>query len=499
MTFPASSFVDTSTRRRKGNLARATQAARTAGISLVAAAVLSACSLAPKYEEPKLQDVAAFKEAGEWMPAAPADTQPRGEWWHTFGDPKLDDLQQQLHDGSQDLRAAVARFEQARAFSRGARSNLYPTVGAGASAGRARASANAPGSGGAISTGNDFIASLDFAWEIDLFGRLRNAAAAAGDRAQASAADLAAVELALRAELATDYFSLRGADANLQLLEDTVKAYDRAYELTSNRYNGGIAAATDVDQAETQRQNARSQLASVRLQRAQLEHAIAVLLGRPPANFTLEPATLASTPPPFDTGLPSALLLRRPDVASAERAVAAANAEIGVARAAWFPVFTLGGSGGYESTLTSNWFEAPSRFWSAGPAAHVPLLDVGARRALNQQARAGFDEAVANYRKTALVAYQEVEDNLAALRHLADEVAADEAAAASAQRSAYHADRRYASGVADYLEVASTQTAALQAQRSALDARVRRLNAAVGLVRALGGGWSREQSGNPAL
>ena len=467
-------------------------------VALAVSATLSACSLAPKYEVPQTQEVTTFKEAGEWAQAAPADTQSRGDWWKTFGDPKLDDLQQQLRNGSQDLRAAIARFDQARALSVGARSNLFPTLDANASAHRGRSSGNAPGSTG-IATGNDFLASLDFAWEIDLFGRLRNASAAAGDRAQASAADLAAVDLALRAELATDYFSLRGADANLQLLEDTVKAYDHAYDLTKNRYDGGIAAATDVDQAETQRQNARSQLAAVRLERAQLEHAIAVLLGQPPSSFTLETASLASNPPPVDVGLPSALLLRRPDVASAERAVAAANAGIGVARAAWFPVFTLGGSGGYESTQRSSWFDAPSRFWAAGPAAALPLLDVGGRYALNKQARASFEEAVANYRKTALVAYQEVEDNLAALHHLADELAADEAAAASAQRSAYHADRRYASGVADYLEVASTQTAALQAQRSALDARVRRLNAAVGLVRALGGGWGREQLDHPAL
>jgi outer membrane protein, multidrug efflux system len=485
-------------RRPIPDLARATRVVRTAGISLVAAAVLSACSLAPKYETPKTEEVAEFKEAGEWMQAAPADTQSRGEWWRAFGDPKLDELQQQLQNGSQDLRVAVARFEQARAFSRGARSNLFPTLDASASAGRGRTSGTAPASTG-IATGNDFFAALDFAWEIDLFGRLRNAAAAAGDRAQASAADLAAVELALRAELASSYFSLRGADAELRLLEDTVTAYDRAFELTRNRYNGGIAAATDVDQAETQRQNARSQLASVRLQRAQLEHAIAVLLGQTPAHFTLEPATLAGAPPPVSTGLPSALLLRRPDVASAERAVAAANAEIGVARAAWFPVFTLGGTAGFESALSSNWFDAPSRFWSAGPSVAAPLLDFGGRSAANAQARAAYDEAVANYRKSALVAYQEVEDNLAALRHLADELAADEAAAASAQRSAYHADRRYASGVADYLEVASTQTAALQAQRSALEARVRRLNAAVGLVRALGGGWTRDELERPAL
>jgi NodT family efflux transporter outer membrane factor (OMF) lipoprotein len=468
-------------------------------VSVFVATALSACSLAPTYEVPQTQDVTTYKEAGEWAQAAPADTQSRGEWWKSFGDPKLDELQSQLRDGSQDLRAAIARFDQARALSIGARSNLFPAVNANASATRGRTSGNAPGSSG-VATGNDFLASLDFAWEIDLFGRLRNAAKAAGDRAQASAADLAAVELALRAELATDYFSLRGADANLQLLEDTVAAYDRAYTLTKNRFDGGIAAATDVDQAETVRQDARSQLADVRLQRAQLEHAIAVLLGQPASRFSIEPATsLASNPPPIDPGMPSALLLRRPDVASAERAVAAANAEIGVARAAWFPVFTLGGSGGYESTRSASWFDAPSRFWAAGPAAALPLLDVGGRSALNKQARAAFDEAVANYRKTALVAYQEVEDNLAALRHLADELAADEAAAASAQRSAYHADRRYASGVADYIEVTTTHTAALQAQRSALDARVRRLNAAVGLVRALGGGWDREQLDRPAL
>jgi NodT family efflux transporter outer membrane factor (OMF) lipoprotein len=466
---------------------------------LAATTLLSACSLAPKYEKPAVQEVTTYKEAGEWMQATAADATPRGNWWEAFGDPKLNELQQQLREGSYDLRAAIARFEQARALARRARSDVFPTVDAQASGVRARGSANAPTSNGTIATGNDFAAGVNLSWEIDLFGRLRNAARAAGNRAQASAADLAAVDLALRAELATDYFSLRGADAELKLLEDTVAAYDRAYQLTSNRYQGGIAAATDVDQAETQRQNARAQLASVRLQRAQLEHAIAVLLGLPPAGFTLGAAPFVGEPPPIATGLPSALLLRRPDVASAERAVAAANAEVGVARAAWFPVFVLGGSAGYEGTTSSNWFEAPSRFWSAGPSAQVPLLDFGARSAVNRQAAAAYEEAVASYRQTALTAYREVEDNLAALRHLADEVAADEAAAASAQRSAYHADRRYAAGVADYLEVASTQTAALQAQRSALEARVQRMNAAVGLVRALGGGWTPEQLNHPVL
>ncbi|MEP7244440.1 MAG: efflux transporter outer membrane subunit [Gammaproteobacteria bacterium] len=488
------------------SLARALRLARTVVgrqrngvLSLAVAVALSACSLAPKYEAPSVEAVSAYKEAGEWKQAQPSDTQPRGAWWQAFGDPKLNELQLQLRDGSQDLRAAVARFEQARAVARRARSDVFPTVNAGVSATRQRSSANAPASDGTIATGNDFLASVDLSWEIDLFGRLRNASAAARDQAQASSADLAAIDLALRAELASDYFSLRGADAELRLLEDTLTAYDRAYDLTHNRYEGGIAAATDVDQAETQRQNARAQLASVRLQRAQFEHAMAVLLGHAPANFSIDIAPLVGEPPPIDSGLPSTLLQRRPDVASAERAVAAANAEIGVARAAWFPVFVLGGSAGYQSTATSGWFEAPSRFWSAGPSAQVPLLDFGARSAINRQARAAYDEAVANYRQSALTAYQEVEDNLAALRHLADEVAADEAAAASAQRSAYHADRRYAAGVADYLEVASTQTAALQAQRSALEARVRRMNAAVGLVRAMGGGWTQDQLEAPVL
>ena len=471
---------------------------RASCVAMGCAALLGACSLAPKYEVPASPEVASYKEAGEWMPAVPADTRPRGAWWEAFGDPQLDQLQEQLREGSQDLRAALARYEQARAIARQARSDIYPTLAVGASATRAKNSANSPTANG-LSTSNDLIASANFAWEIDVFGRLRNSAAAARDRAQASAADLAALDLALRAELATDYFSLRGADATLQLLEASVKDFDRAFELTRNRYAGGIAAATDVDQAQTQRQDARSQLASVRLQRALLEHAIAVLLGQPPGNFTMEPAPFVGEPPALDVDLPSTLLQRRPDIASAERAVAAANAEIGVARAAWFPVFALGGAIGYEATESAAWFEAPSRYWSAGPAAIVPVLDFGRRSGTTRQAYAAYEEAVARYRQSALIAYQEVEDNLAALHHLADALRADEAAAASAQRSAYHADRRYVAGVADYIEVTSTQNAALQAQRAALETRVLRMSAAIGLVRALGGGWSSEQLDKPVL
>jgi len=463
------------------------------------ASLLSACSLAPQYKPPPTEEVTRYKEAGDWAPAQPADGQQRGSWWEVFGDPKLNELEKQLNSANPDLQAAVARFEQARGVARQDISNEFPTLGLGASATRSRSSATAPlaNLGGNVPvTSNNFLATLNLNWEIDLFGRLRNTAAAARAQAQSSEADTAAVALSLQAELASEYFSLRGDDTTISLLEDTLKVYERAYELTSNRYQEGIAAATDVDQADTLRQNASAQLASVGRDRAKLEHAIAVLLGLMPSTFGLEPAQLASSVPVIDGDLPSTLLQRRPDVARAERAVAAANAQIGVARAAWFPVFTLTGAGGFQSIYSSQWFKAPSRLWSVGPSATVPLFDFGARSAVNQQARASYEEAVANYRKTTLTAYQEVEDNLAALHHLADEVTADEAASRSAASAANHSDKRYDAGVADYIEVTTTHTAALQEERDAISARVLQLNAAVALVRATGGGWTRDLIGN---
>jgi len=436
------------------------------------------------------------------MPAAPADTTPRGPWWESFGEPTLNELERQMSESNPDLRAAVARFEQARGLAIQARSNIFPTVGADVQATRGKGSANAPltrALQATPTTSNDFVAGLNLNWEVDLFGRLRNASAAASAQAQASAADLAAVQLSLQAELATDFFSLRGDDTTIALLEDTIKVYDRAFELTRNRYKEGISAATDVDQADTLRQNARSQLAAVRLERAQLEHAIAVLLGKVPAAFKLDPGELAGTPPSLEVGLPSKLLERRPDVSRAERNMFAANAQVGVARAAWFPVFSIAGTGGFESLNASSWFKAPSRFWSVGPAAALPLLDAGARYGLNKQARAQYDEAMETYRKTTLTAYQEVEDSLAGLHHLADQRRADEAAASSAQSSAYHADQRYDAGVADYVEVTTTHTAALNAQRDTISVRVAQMNASVALVRATGGGWSQEQLDHPAM
>ena len=461
-------------------------------ISGALTAWLGACSLAPPYVAPKLdQDVTAYKEAGDWAPAAPADDQPRADWWQAFGDPTLNDLQQQLHAGNPDLRGAFARFQQARALAGQARSQQYPQLNLGASAVRGQASFNGPNTLAAGKTGNDFVTSLDVAWQIDLFGRLRNLTAAAKARAQGSAADLAALNLSLQAELATDYFTLRGDDATVRLLEDSVTQFDTAWEQTKRRYDTGVAAATDLDQADTLRQNARAQLAATRLQRARLEHAIAVLVGQPPSVFVLAPAPLAAEPPPIRVALPSVLLERRPDVASAEREVAAANAGIGVARAAWFPVFSLqAAAAGFESVSSANWIGAPSRFWSVGPGGQLPLLDVGGRSALNTQARAAYDESVASYRKTALTAYQEVEDGLVAVHRLGEEQAADAAAAKSAQSAAYHADERYAAGVADYIEVTTTHTAALAAQSAALATQAARLNAAVALVQALGGGWT---------
>lgn len=472
---------------------------RRAVICGAVAALLSGCSLAPSYVPPRLsQDVSQYKEAGDWAPAAPADDQPRTDWWQAFGDPKLDDLQQRLRAGNPDLNSAFARFEQARAVAGEARSQQFPLLSADAAAIRGHESANAPNTLGAGKTGNDFTTSLNVAWEIDLFGRLRNATAAARARAQGSAADLAALKLSLQGELASDYFTLRGDDATVKLLEDSIAQFDTAWEQTKRRYDTGVAAATDVDQADTLRQNARAQLAATQLQRARLEHAIAVLVGLPPSAFTLAPAPLAADPPPIRVGLPSSLLQRRPDVASAERNVAAANAGVGIARAAWFPVFSLqAAAAGFESTAAASWIGAPSRFWSVGPGGQLPLLDVGGRSALNAQARAAYDESVADYRKTALTAYQEVEDALVGLHRLDEEQAADAAAAKAAQSAAYHADERYAAGVADYIEVTTTHTAALAAQSAALTAQAARLNAAVALVQALGGGWTPGQMNSP--
>src|SRR5277367_3792171 len=394
--------------------------------ALVLAAGLNACSFAPTYKTPEsVPGANAFKESSDWKPAEPADTQLRGAWWELFQDKQLNDLEGNVGDANQDLKAAYARLLQARAATRIARSSLFPTLTVGSAAVRSRTSVNSPRfAAGAEPTGNNFDLEADLSYEIDVWGRVRNAVASAKASQQASAADLATLNLAIHAELAEDYFTLRAEDTQQLLLDKTVEDYSRALKLTQNLYNGGAAALTDVAQAQAQLETARTQAADIRLQRAQSEHAIAVLTGNNPSAFHLDanPLVVPLAPPIVDPGLPSALLERRPDVAAAERRTSAANAQIGVARAAYFPVFSLNAAAGFDSTSASNWLTAPSQFWSAGPLAGVlTVFDAGRHRAQSAQARAAYDEQVADYRNTVLTAYQEVEDSLVALKQLEQE------------------------------------------------------------------------------
>ena len=454
---------------------------------------LPACSLAPRYHRPALPDPpSTYKESGDWQRAMPADAQPRGPWWQMFGDEELNDLEAQVHADNQSLKAALARLGQARATTRVARADWLPTLTANVNADRARTSVNSPTyAPGRPATGNLFSAGVDLSYELDLFGRIRSNVAAARFGEQASAGDVAALELSLHAELATDYFSLRGLDVQQGLLDRTVADYTRALELTRNLHTGGAVALSDVQQAEAQLQSARTQAEDTRLRRAQTEHAIAVLIGKPASAFILAARAEAGLPrlQGVDPGLPSQLLERRPDVAAAERRVASANAGIGVARAAYFPVFTLGGSAGVESTAPGSWLTAPSRFWSLGPQALLTLFDAGRHAGESQRAHAVYDEQVANYRDTVLRAYQEVEDNLAALRQLQRERQSQEGAVQATQGALDQALLRYRGGIVTYLEVVATENAALTARLTAVDIDVRRASALVLLIRALGGDW----------
>jgi NodT family efflux transporter outer membrane factor (OMF) lipoprotein len=465
-----------------------------ARLAVLATLTLGACSFAPTYKTPSSAPPAdAYKEAGDWKPAEPADSQARGAWWAIFQDPALDDLEAQVADTNQDLKAAYARLLQARAATRVARADLFPTLNVGASAARSRASVNSPTfPKGAEPVGNNFDLQADLSYEIDVWGRVRNSVAAARASQQASAADLATLNLSVHAELASDYFSLRSQDTERQLLDQTVEDYKKALELTQNLYNGGAAALTDVAQAQAQLETARTQAADIRLQRTQSEHAIAVLLGKNPSAFHMDasPLAISAVPPPIDPGLPSSLLERRPDVAAAERRTAAANAQIGVARAAYFPVFSLAAAAGFDSTHASNWLTAPSQLWSAGPAAGLlTVFDAGRHRAQSAQAKAAFDEQVADYRNTVLTAYREVEDNLAALRELQQESVSEAAAVSATATALEQAQYRYKAGLVTYLEVATAENTSLQAQLANVSIQMRRMSATVLLVKALGGGW----------
>jgi NodT family efflux transporter outer membrane factor (OMF) lipoprotein len=459
------------------------------------AGALAACSLAPPYQRPDTAiPPAEYQESQGWKLATPSDTEARGPWWTVFQDTTLDALESQVTDANQDLKATYARLQESRAQTRIAQAGQSLSATADASANRTKASVNSPTyDSREPAQYSDLIAGITLSYEIDLFGRVRNTIAGARAREQATAGDVAALDLNLRASLAENYFALRGLDAQQELLDHTVADYQRALMLTEALYSGGMAAKADVLQARAQLESARTAEEDNRLRRAQFEHAIATLVGQPASKFQLPPKPLPPTlkPPPIDLGLPSQLLERRPDVAAAERRVAAANAQIGITRAGFFPVFSLAGVAGTESFSLANWMLAPSHFWSIGPQGVLTLLDGGLRRAQSAVVAAVYDGQVASYRASVLTAFQEVEDNLAALRQLERENLHQAAAVTAAQGALDQANFRYRSGLVTYLEVVSTENATLIAQITAIDIDTRRLAASVLLIRALGGDWQR--------
>jgi NodT family efflux transporter outer membrane factor (OMF) lipoprotein len=464
--------------------------------SALLATLLAGCSLAPPLTTPQVATADAYKEipsAGNapWTTAQPADHLPRDAWWTLYGDGQLDALQKKLLANNADLAAALANYNQARAYSDQLRSGLFPTIAGSADIERDRQSAHKPLSGtGQPLYYNSNTVGLEASYELDLWGRIRNEVASGNAQAAAAAADLENARLSLNAQLVDVYVQLRGFDRDSAILDDTVKAYRHALDLTKQRHDGGIAPGLDVARAQTQLDVARSQAAQTLAQRALMEHAIAALVGESASQFSIAPAIVEIKLPQVPAGIPSTLLQRRPDIAAAQRRMQAANADIGVARAAFFPSITLDASAGYQSSNHNNWISAPNSFWAIGPSLLLDIFDAGKRQAQVNQARAALDEASAKYRGVVLGAFQQVEDNLALLNHYHDAAEAEKSAVASAQRSLDFSMDRYREGAVNYLDVVTSQTAALQTQRDALDLDTRQLRASVALVRALGGGWS---------
>ena len=462
--------------------------------------VFSACSVGPKYRKPAAPAPAAFKEPppNQWKEAKPQDDTLRGDWWEIFADPQLNDLEAQVNVSNQTVAAAEAQFRAARAAVRVARAGLFPTVTVGPSAtftGSGSSNRAVLGAGNVVRAGSSssYALPLDFSYEVDVWGKVRKTIEAAAATAQATAADLETIRLSSHAELALDYFELRGLDEEESLFDQTVAGFEQALQLTTNRFNQGVASAVDVEQARTQLETARAEATDLGVQRAQFEHAIAILTGKPPAELTLARGVLIGEPPVIPVALPSELLERRPDVAGAERRVASANAQIGIAKAAYFPTISLTASAGFDSTKISNLLTWPSRFWSIGPSFSEVLFDAGKRHAVVAQAEATYDATVALYRQDVLTAFQDVEDNLAALRVLADEAGQQDLAVQSARRSLDLSLDRYRGGIAIYIEVITAQNALLANQRTAIGIRTRRMTAGVLLVKALGGGWNVSQ------
>ena len=452
--------------------------------------LLGACSLAPPLKTPDVPTAVAYKEIGPWTQAQPADRLPRDSWWTLYGNTELDELQKRLIAGNPTLAIALAHYAQARALSDQARAGLFPSVSLDAGVERARESINDPLRGPTAPTYyNANTVGGSVSYELDLWGQIRNEVAAGEANAGAAAADLENARLSLIAQLVDDYVQLRSLDDDSSILGESVQAYTRALSLTKQRHDAGIAPGLDVSQAQTQLNVASSQAAQTLAQRALMEHAIAALLGVSASTFSINPELVTIKLPQTPSGVPSALLERRPDIAAAQRRMIAANANIGVARAAYFPSLTLGAQGGFQSNSISNWLSAPSSFWAIGPNALLTLFDGGLRRAQVAQARAEFDASAANYRSTVVTAFQQVEDSLATLNHYHDAAVEEKAAVDAAQRTLELSMVLYVKGATDYLTVVTSQTAVLQTELEARTLNTLQLRASVNLIRALGGGW----------
>jgi NodT family efflux transporter outer membrane factor (OMF) lipoprotein len=454
--------------------------------------LLGACSLAPPLKTPQIPTADAYKEMGPWTQAQPADRLPRDSWWMLYDNAELGELEKRLIDGNPTLAAALANYAQGRALADQARAGLFPTLGLSASSTRNRISNNEPlrlPNAAPNFTYNDNSLSGSISYELDLWGQIRNEVAAGEANAAATAADLENARLSLIAQLVNDYVQLRSLDRNGAILNETVQAYARALGLTVQRHDAGIAPGLDVAQAQTQLDAARSQVEQTLAQRALMEHAIAALLGVSASTFSIKPQLIDLKIPQIPTGVPSTLVQRRPDIAGAQRRMMAANANIGVARAAYFPTLTLGGQGGFESKAASSWLSAPSAFWGIGPSALLSVFDGGLRRAQVAQARAAFDASAANYRGIVVGAFQQVEDSLATLNHFHEAAVEEKAAVDAAQRTLDYSLALYKQGATDYLTVVTSQTALLQTQLEALTLDTLQLTASVNLILALGGGW----------
>ncbi|MGC1414389.1 MAG: efflux transporter outer membrane subunit [Candidatus Acidiferrum sp.] len=453
---------------------------------------LSGCAVGPKYHTPTVEIPPTYKEVGNWKPAEPNDQNLGGTWWTIFQDPELNTLEAKVNVSNQNLKAAEAQYQQARAVLRYYRADYFPIATVGPSASRTRVSANSPTNDTLHGvTYNDFALPVDVSYEADVWGRVRRNVESYREQAQASAADLATVNLSMHADLAIDYFLARSLDAEEQLLNSTVTEYEQALRLIESRYAGGIASDVEVQQAKTQLETTRAQAIDVGVARAQYEHAVAILIGKPPAEFSLPPLPLTSPPPAIPVSVPSELLERRPDIAAAERRVASANAQVGVAKSAYYPLIELAGTGGFESSTITTLLQGPSGLWSLGFSAVTTVLDAGRRRATSDQALAAYDQTVANYRETVLTSFQQVEDNVAALRILKHEAQVQQNAVDAAQQYLNLAVTRYKGGVTSYLEVTTAQSAALSDEVTAVNILGRRMVSAVGLIQALGGGWDR--------